>query len=267
MEKDISDIAARCGGHWERMSGRIGAVLHTKSWLSLLDNTHEIAGLVHIFGVIIIRGVEVSPTDLYVLSGGIGEIRTQPSGSTVSIDSPMRPGLVVLSGESPASTWHSDLSYLDTPNCYTVLQAVRVPEIGGDTMWRCTVDAVDQLSPLLRNYLINVRCEHSARRLGRRSQIASHPVLLPLANGQESLYVSPLYAERLEVSESEGKPILETLLSAVTDLRGSCRTRWQEGDIAVWDNRRTIHMVVDDYGNSERVMHRISLNQHGGQWP
>jgi alpha-ketoglutarate-dependent taurine dioxygenase len=37
------------------------------------------------------------------------------------------------------------------------------------------------------------------------------------------------------------------------------RHRWQPGDVAMWDNRATVHYANRDYGDARRVMHRITL--------
>ncbi|MGV8920279.1 MAG: TauD/TfdA family dioxygenase [Pseudomonas sp.] len=40
-----------------------------------------------------------------------------------------------------------------------------------------------------------------------------------------------------------------------------CRTywRWQENDVAFWDNRCTQHYAVEDYRPQRRVMHRATI--------
>ncbi|MBN0387090.1 TauD/TfdA family dioxygenase, partial [Pseudomonas aeruginosa] len=37
------------------------------------------------------------------------------------------------------------------------------------------------------------------------------------------------------------------------------RWRWQENDVAFWDNRVTQHYAVDDYRPQRRVMHRATI--------
>lgn len=37
------------------------------------------------------------------------------------------------------------------------------------------------------------------------------------------------------------------------------RLRWQEGTLAVWDNRSTQHYAVGDYFPAHRKLHRITI--------
>lgn len=38
------------------------------------------------------------------------------------------------------------------------------------------------------------------------------------------------------------------------------RWKWQEGDVAIWDNRCTQHKALFDYGDAHRIMHRATVN-------
>ena len=39
-----------------------------------------------------------------------------------------------------------------------------------------------------------------------------------------------------------------------------CRWRWQQGDVAIWDNRATHHYAVADYGDvGPRALHHVAL--------
>ena len=34
---------------------------------------------------------------------------------------------------------------------------------------------------------------------------------------------------------------------------------WRVGDVVMWDNRCTMHYAVHDYGESDRVLNRITM--------
>jgi alpha-ketoglutarate-dependent sulfate ester dioxygenase len=37
------------------------------------------------------------------------------------------------------------------------------------------------------------------------------------------------------------------------------RWRWNEGDVAIWDNTATQHYAINDYGNEKRVVRRSTI--------
>ena len=59
--------------------------------------------------------------------------------------------------------------------------------------------------------------------------------------------------------EKESEALLKLLFAHATRPEFSIRWRWQENDVAFWDNRVTQHFAVDDYRPSRRVMHRAAI--------
>jgi alpha-ketoglutarate-dependent taurine dioxygenase len=39
----------------------------------------------------------------------------------------------------------------------------------------------------------------------------------------------------------------------------TCRFRWRENSVALWNNRATTHYAINGYIGSRRVMHRITI--------
>lgn len=37
------------------------------------------------------------------------------------------------------------------------------------------------------------------------------------------------------------------------------RFQWRPGSIAIWDNRATWHLAMNDYRGQRRLMHRITI--------
>jgi alpha-ketoglutarate-dependent sulfate ester dioxygenase len=45
----------------------------------------------------------------------------------------------------------------------------------------------------------------------------------------------------------------------VTRLENTVRWRWSVGDVAIWDNRATQHVAIDDYGRQPRLHRRVTV--------
>ncbi len=181
-----------------------------------------------------------------------------------------------------ANAWHTDLSYLEAPPSYTLLHAREVPPFGGDTLWANQYLAFETLSAGLRRTLLGLRAVHSAGMaygtggaLDRVKKLTSmaiepsqkayeeqvHPVVRrhPVT-GLSSLYVNPVYTTRFAgwtAQESQG--LLEHLYRHATGENLTYRLRWEEGTLAIWDNRCTLHNALNDYSGVRREMFRTSV--------
>jgi taurine dioxygenase len=90
----------------------------------------------------------------------------------------------------------------------------------------------------------------------------SHPIFLTHpVTGRKSLYANPGYAMRInELPEKESDEVLETLFAHQTREEFRFAARWQVGDVLMWDNMRTIHNAVADYGPDEpRLIQRCQV--------
>ena len=45
----------------------------------------------------------------------------------------------------------------------------------------------------------------------------------------------------------------------MTRLENTIRWTWQQGDVAIWDNRATQHYAVADFGEEPREVRRITV--------
>ncbi len=85
--------------------------------------------------------------------------------------------------------------------------------------------------------------------------IRTHPV-----SGRKALFVNEGFTTRInELEETESEAILKLLFAHATRPEFTIRWRWQEHDVAFWDNRVTQHYAADDYRPNRRVMHRATI--------
>jgi hypothetical protein len=45
---------------------------------------------------------------------------------------------------------------------------------------------------------------------------------------------------------------------AVVQAEFTCRLRWTPGTLAIWDNRCLLHLAINDYDGSRRLLHRTT---------
>jgi taurine dioxygenase len=95
----------------------------------------------------------------------------------------------------------------------------------------------------------------------RRNPPLSHPVIRTHpVSGRKALFVNDGFTSRInELEPAESEAILKLLFAHATRPEFTIRWRWQENDVAMWDNRVTQHYAVDDYRPQRRVMHRATI--------
>ena len=174
--------------------------------------------------------------------------------------------------------WHSDTTYQSCPPMATVLYARELPPIGGDTLFSNQYAAYEQLSEGLKRTIRQLRGVNiagkkqvSATRSDRLKEAGSgvnaeqmsgiHPVIRTHPEtGRKSLFVNPAHTVSFDGwTEQESAGLMAFLFAHQIAPEFQCRLSWQVGDIAIWDNRCTLHYPLNDYHGHRRLLHRITL--------
>ncbi|MEZ5652093.1 MAG: TauD/TfdA family dioxygenase [Burkholderiaceae bacterium] len=174
--------------------------------------------------------------------------------------------------------WHADTTYQRCPPMATMLYALELPPVGGDTLFADQRLAFETLSEGLRKTLAGLRAIASAAQPAvsatRSARVADqgteesteawravHPVVRRHPEtGRPSLFVNPAHTIGFEGwSEADSRPLLEHLFHHQVSEAFTCRLRWQPGDLALWDNRAVLHYPLNDYHGHRRRLHRITL--------
>lgn len=179
--------------------------------------------------------------------------------------------------------WHSDSTFMEKPPMASCLYAKEVPVNGGDTMFANQYLAYDSLSAGLKKQLDGLKAVHtpegyaqviakglytSDRTMQLRNDgvmtealktAVEHPVVRTHPEtGRKALYVNRAYVKHFAGwTEEESKPLLEFLYAHAVRPEFTCRFRWRQGSMALWDNRSSQHHPINDYHGQRRVMHRI----------
>lgn len=180
--------------------------------------------------------------------------------------------------------WHTDHSYDEIPAMGSLLYARELPAVGGDTLFAGMNAAYEALSDGLKATLRGLRAEHSSRhifgkaaeagkggygestrgRIGNAEaaeQDAVHPVVIAHPqSGRPCLYVNGAFTLRfVGWTDAESKPLLDHLYQHAGRPEFTYRFRWEEGSMAIWDNRAVQHYALNDYQGQRRLMHRITI--------
>jgi alpha-ketoglutarate-dependent 2,4-dichlorophenoxyacetate dioxygenase len=169
--------------------------------------------------------------------------------------------------------WHTDKSYHAVPSLMTILHAVELPPVGGDTQFANMVLAYQALAEPMKARLAGLRGIHSweLSRLASGSKPASeaekrerpavsHPIVRTHPEtGEKALYIGTHAAGGIEgMDEAEGKALLAELQAHATQPQFIYTHHWRPGDLVMWDNRALLHRAVANYemGHHRRVLHR-----------
>ncbi|MFD0373318.1 TauD/TfdA dioxygenase family protein [Streptomyces sp. NPDC127114] len=156
--------------------------------------------------------------------------------------------------------WHTDMTYSPNPPIGSVLQIVRSPGVGGDTMWSNQYLAYEALSAPLRDLLDGLTAVHAIRIPGLESR-AEHPVVrVHPDTGRRALFVNRAHTSHIaQLSRNESDALLQYLTEFATSPQFTCRYQWRPGDVAIWDNRVTQHYAVDDYAERRTGLRVVVL--------
>ena len=174
--------------------------------------------------------------------------------------------------------WHTDVTFVRRPPLGSILRAVRVPEVGGDTLWADLEQAYLSLSAPVRELIDGLTAEHDGTRefggylaenggnvwdgeLVERLVPVVHPVVrVHPESGRRGLFVNPWFTTRIVgLSDAESRGILDALYAHLTKPEHLVRHHWTAGDVVFWDNRITAHYATADYGSFHRVMQRVTI--------
>ncbi|MEQ9488257.1 MAG: TauD/TfdA family dioxygenase [Alphaproteobacteria bacterium] len=179
--------------------------------------------------------------------------------------------------------WHSDFSFLENPPAGSIMNAVDVPDVGGDTVWSSQAAAYDALPANLKRIVDGRKAVHTGKpygvahappederantsiRMTRGNPNADREILHPAVvtnplNGQKALFLNPIYTTRFDgMTEEESRPLLDAIYRYATRPDFCCRLRWRNGDVAVWDNRMCLHFATNDYDGVNRLLYRTTF--------
>jgi alpha-ketoglutarate-dependent taurine dioxygenase len=274
MIKEDEWLLSPISGHFGlELSGGHVRALTSPDWLK---------GLLDVHRVLVIRDQFLTHKEQVDLARTLGE--PTPAHPVVP-GHPDFPEILVLDGAQGGrnAMWHTDVTFSATPPAASVLVADHVPVSGGDTMWADLCTAFLHLSRPIQDLVLKLEAVHRITplaywgepfdtALAREDAQALldnaakvKPVIHPLVRihprtGKPALFVNEGFTSHIVgFSRTESDGLLSLLYRHTTQPEFVLRHRWRPGDVLIWDNQATQHYAVDDYGNAERRMRRVTL--------
>jgi taurine dioxygenase len=240
----------------------VGAALHADLHHALLD-----------WKVIFFRDQRITAEQQRDFAGLWGELEVHPFLPAGDL-----PEVVQFAKDDATkgyeNIWHSDVTWRQIPSLGSVLRAIEVPPVGGDTLWADMAAAYEGLPRDVRDRIDGLTAIHDfAESFGQAMSVgelertrrdyppAEHPVVRTHPEtGQRAIYVNEIFTSHivgLETGESD--ELLRFLCAQARVPEYQCRFRWEPDAIAFWDNRSAQHYAVSDYWPAHRVMERVTI--------
>jgi taurine dioxygenase len=237
-------------------------------------------------GVLVFRNQTLSPKAQSEFASRFGELDIYPFMKSLDDD----PHVIPIIKEADAvlnfgGDWHTDTSYKEKPPQATLLYALEVPPVGGDTLFADATQAYEDLSPGFRATLDGLTGVYTPKMVhgqggdyrqvsakaqlgsayGGNTEFAESEVLHPIIRthpetGRKSLYCSRPHTHRIQGwTRAESKELIAFLTRHLTQDQYVTRLTWTKGTLAIWDNRCLFHNALNDYQGHRRAMHRVII--------
>jgi len=176
--------------------------------------------------------------------------------------------------------WHSDVSYNMKPTKAVILKSVKIPPVGGDTVFSNMELAWETLDKDIKEKIKDKKAIHSSLGAsffvknynamegnGNTDEYSNmHPIVRTHPEtGKKILYVNWTYTKKIiGLDKAESDDLLKKIFEHQSRLDLTCRFQWTENAVAIWDNRSVLHYAIADFfpGRGlgyERVMDRIAI--------
>ena len=232
--------------------------------------------------VIFFRGAHLTEEEQLALGRRFGTPSIYPVRRIAGATEPTT--IVIEDGpNSPNATglWHTDVTWMATPPKGALLHMELAPEYGGDTLWASATKAYETLSPQVRSFFDSLTIVHSnegylktvAEKFGEGAEAVCEairrdygPVEHPLVRthpetGKRALLYADVVIDRVAgVSPAESDMVLDFLRQHVAEVSLHCRWQWQNGDLAIWDERSTMHRSAADHFPQRRILRRLEID-------
>jgi len=273
----VENMAPACGGIIEGVNLADGITNHQfdEIYQALLDRT-----------VIILRDQNISEEQHISFSQRFGEIQPSAVSGFEKHDDFPEIDILEYDADNPphvtSELWHTDYVGREKPSMGTTLYARNIPPEGGDTIWVSGISAYGGLSDRMKAYIddlwayndayknYNAQMRPELVKEEYQHYVQSHermeysPALHPVVRthpetGKKGLFVNESMTTFVKgLNRRESDYLLNYLFDHLRTPEFQYRHKWQTNDLAIWDNRVSLHYAQFDY-TENRLMHRIVI--------
>ena len=262
------------------LSAALGAEIAGVDLRARLDDQtfEQILAAWHQHLVILLRNQELSEEDQVRFAERFGPpavihtreyIRTHPAVMLISnIREDGKPIGALPDGEMQ---FHTDQCHQERPAMASMLYAIEVPSVGGNTLFANGYKAYETLPVEIKRRIegrraLNAYDYHTAAmkrgtRLAQGVPFYVHPVVRTHpATGRRALYVNRLMTVRIEdMPEDESDELLQLLFDHQERREFIYEHVWRPGDLLMWDNRCALHARTDFAPSERRLLRRVTI--------
>jgi alpha-ketoglutarate-dependent 2,4-dichlorophenoxyacetate dioxygenase len=174
-------------------------------------------------------------------------------------------------------TFHADSTFNDLPTTWSLLRAHTVPAEGGNTEFIDARVVYDDLPEATKARIARLRAVHDfwhshaegkyfkvTDEMRRGVPPVEQDLVTVLPDGRRSLCIGSHTSGIVGMPSDEGRALLDELYAFATQRRYVYSHPWREGDLIIWDNRRTLHRASPWQDNRQiRDLRRTTLLESG----
>lgn len=176
------------------------------------------------------------------------------------------------------NTWHSDVTWREAPSLGSILRAIEVPDVGGDTLFSDMYAAYDNLPDDVKAEIDGKvaihdfahfraamrkrgKSEAEIEAMNKKYPMVEHPVVRTHPEtGRKGVYVNAAFTQYIVGMErAASDALLKYLYAQAAIPEYQCRFSWEANSLAFWDNRACQHYAVSDYWPAVRRMERVTI--------
>jgi len=225
------------------------------------------------YQVIFFRDQNITRAEHIAFARAFGELEIHPATPKGQEDPEVLRIAHGPNSRGSENMWHSDVTWRAEPSLGSILRAIEIPPVGGDTLFANMQLAYDRLDDETKEQITGAVAVHDiarvfAKRLNKRPEDLhdkypplEHPVVRTHPEtGKRTLYVNGAFTSHIkDMDPAESEALLARLYRTAANPEFQCRFRWAPGSIAFWDNRACQHFAASDYYPEIRIMERVTI--------